>query len=149
MEIILLRDIEKVGFKHDIVEVRNGYGRNYLIPQGYAVIANATNRGKLEDILAKEEAEETARKEEYAKLAEELNGKTLKIGVKAGESGKIFGSVNAHIVAAALLEQFGKEIERKKIVLPEVPHSVGTYPVEINLLKEEIKAELEMELIAE
>lgn len=149
MEIILLRDMENVGFKHDLVEVKNGYGRNYLIPQGLAVIANKSNREKLEKILAEEEAKDAAKREEYKELAENLNGKVVKIGVKSGTSGKIFGSVNEHQVAAAIQEQLGIEIERKKISLPEALNEIGTYPIQIHLLKNEVVAELEIELVAE
>lgn len=149
MEIILLRDIENVGYKHDVVEVKNGYGRNYLIPQGFAVIANKTNRSKLDNIIAEEEAKEAARKGEYAALAEKLEGNTAKIGVKAGTSGKIFGSVNTHQVAAAILDQYGIEVERKKINLPDAVQEIGTYPITINLLKEDVVANMNIELIAE
>lgn len=149
MQIILLRDMENVGFKHDVVEVKNGYGRNYLIPQGLAVIANKTNMEKLDKIKAEEEAKEVARISEYQALAEELNGKVVKIGVKSGTSGKIFGSVNEHQVAKAIEDQYGKEIERRKIELPETLSEVGTYPIAINLLKDQVKADMEIELIAE
>lgn len=149
MEIILLRDIENVGFKHDIATVKNGYGRNYLIPQGYAVIANATNRSKLDAIIAEDEAKEAARREEYQVLAEKLEGNTVKVGVKAGTSGKIFGSVNVHQVASSILDQYGIEIERKKITLPESINEIGTYPVAINLLKDAVVANMEIELVAE
>lgn len=141
--------MENVGFKHDVVEVKNGYGRNYLIPQGLAVIANKINKEKLDKILAEEEAKEAARVGEYQALAEELKGNTVKIGVKSGTSGKIFGSVNEHQVAAAIQEQFGKDIERRKIVLPEDLTQVGTYPITINLLKDQVVTEMEIELVTE
>lgn len=80
MDIILLRDIDKVGDKHTIVNVKDGYGRNYLIPKGYAVIANETNRGKLDEIKAKEEAELQARIDEFKQIADQINGKSIKIG---------------------------------------------------------------------
>jgi len=127
MEIILLKDIDKLGDKHDIVNVKPGYGRNYLIPQGLAVNANAANRKKREAILAEEEAKEAARLDEYKAMAEKMEGQILKIGVKAGTSGKIFGSVTSVQIAQALKDQLEIEIERKKIVLPEEVKEVGTY----------------------
>lgn len=148
MEIILLKDVEHVGYKHDVVTVKNGYGRNYLIPQGMAVIANKTNKEKLDKILSEIEAKESAKLEDYKVLADKLNGKTLKVGVKAGESGKIFGSVTNLQIANALIEQFDAEIERKKIVLADNIKEVGTYPVTIQLHKE-VSAEIEIELVAE
>jgi len=148
MEIILLKDVEKLGYKHDVVTVKNGYGRNYLIPQGMAVIANATNKGKLEKILTDIEDIESAKVDDYKAMAEKLNGQTLKIGVKAGTSGKIFGSVTNLQVANALVEQFESEIERKKIILDENIKEVGTYEVVLKLHKE-VTATLNIELIAE
>ena len=148
MEIILLKDVEKLGYKHDVVTVKNGYGRNYLIPQGMAVIANAANKEKLEKILADIEAKEAAKLDEYKALAEKLEGQTLKIGVKAGTSGKIFGSVTNLQVANALVEQFEAEVERKKIILDESIKQVGTYEVVLQLHKE-VAATMNMELVAE
>ena len=148
MEIILLKDVEKLGYKHDVVTVKNGYGRNYLIPQGMAVIANATNKEKLEKILADIEAKEAAKLDEYKALAEKLEGQTLKIGVKAGTSGKIFGSVTNLQVANALVEQYEAEVERKKIILDESIKQVGTYEVVLQLHKE-VAATMNMELVAE
>jgi len=148
MEIILLKDVEKLGYKHDVVTVKNGYGRNYLIPQGMAVIANATNKGKLEAIIADIESKESAKLDDYKALAEKLEGKTIKIGVKAGTSGKIFGSVTNLQVANALVEQFESEIERKKIILDENIKEVGTYEVILQLHKE-VSAKINIELIAE
>ena len=148
MEIILLKDIDKLGYKHDVVTVKNGYGRNYLIPQQLGVIANAVNKKKLDVILEEIEAKEAAKLDDYKAIAEKLGGQTLKIGVKAGTSGKIFGSVTNLQVANALSEQFGTEIERKKIVLDENIKEVGTYEVTLNLHKE-VTSSMNIELIAE
>ncbi|MDF1696044.1 MAG: 50S ribosomal protein L9 [Saprospiraceae bacterium] len=148
MEIILLKDVDKLGYKHDVVTVKNGYGRNYLIPQGMAVIANATNKGKLEKILADIEAKESAKIDDYKAMAEKLEGQTIKIGVKAGTSGKIFGSVTNLQIANALVEQFESEVERKKIILDENIKEVGTYEVVLQFHKE-VAAKMNIELIAE
>jgi large subunit ribosomal protein L9 len=146
MELILLKDIEKLGDRHDIVKVKPGYGRNYLIPQGLAINANAVNRKKLEVIIAEEEAKEAARLGEYKELASTLEGKTLQIAVKAGTSGKIFGSVTSVQIAAALKDQLGLDVERKKIVLPEEIKEMGTYTATINFHKE-VQGKIPFELI--
>ncbi|MEM9544797.1 MAG: 50S ribosomal protein L9 [Bacteroidota bacterium] len=148
MEIILLKDVEKLGYKHDVVTVKNGYGRNYLIPQGMAVIANASNKAKLDKILADIEAKEAAKLDDYRALAERLEGQTIKIGVKAGTSGKIFGSVTNLQIANALVDQYEAEVERKKIVLDENIKEVGTYEVVLQLHKE-VAANMNIELVAE
>jgi large subunit ribosomal protein L9 len=148
MDVILLKDIDKLGYKHDIVTVKNGFGRNYLIPQGVAVIANPSNRKKLDSILAEEEAKEAARLEEYKEIAEKLGDVTLNIGVKSGTSGKIFGSVTNVQIAQALLEQFDIDIPRKKIELPEEIKEVGKYTATLNLHKE-VTANVDFELVKE
>lgn len=146
MELILLKDIEKLGDKHEIVSVKPGYGRNYLIPQGLAINANDVNRKKLDVIIAEEEAKEAARLGDYKELAAKLDGQTLKIAVKAGTSGKIFGSVTSVQVAAALKDQLDIDIERKKIVLPEEIKEMGTYTASINFHKE-VQGKIDFELV--
>ena len=148
MNIILLKNMENLGDKHDVVTVKPGYARNYLIPQGVAVIANKDNLSKLESIKAEEEAKEAARLDDYKKLAEQIEGKTLKIGVKAGTSGKIFGSVTNVQIVKALRDQLGLDIERKKVVLAEEIKVVGTYTAKINLHKE-VSTSVAFDLIAE
>lgn len=147
MDIILLADVDKVGDKHDVVTVKNGFGRNYLIPQGLALIANATNMKKLEDLRAKEAAVETAKVDEYKAIAAKLEGQTLKIGAKAGTSGKIFGSVNAIQISQALAEQFQVEVPRKKIDLEDVKE-IGEYKATLNL-HPEVVTELNVSVEAE
>jgi large subunit ribosomal protein L9 len=146
MEIILLKDIDKLGYKHDIVNVKPGYGRNYLIPQGLAVNANAANRKKLESILAEEEALESAKVDEYRSIASRLEGQTLKIAVKAGTTGKIFGSITSVQIANALKEQLDLDIERKKIVLSEDVKELGTYSANL-LLHKDVKTSIDFELV--
>ncbi|HMT52989.1 MAG: 50S ribosomal protein L9 [Saprospiraceae bacterium] len=148
MEIILLKDMEKLGDKHDIVKVKPGYGRNYLIPQGLAVNANAVNRKKRDVIIAEDDAKEAARLDEYREMAAKIEGKTLRIGVKAGTTGKIFGSVTSVQIANALKEQFDLELERKKIHLPEEVKEVGTYTAELHLHKE-LHTKVQFELVQE
>ena len=148
MDIILLKDIDKVGDKHDIVTVKDGYARNFLIPQKMAVIANAPNRAKLDEIKAKELAQLAARKAEFQEIADKLKGKTLKIGAKAGQSDKIFGSVTALQLSNAIMEQFNVEIERRKIEMPEEVKTLGTYTAILNI-HPEVDAKLEFEVVSE
>lgn len=148
MKVILLKDLDNVGDKHDVVTVKNGFGRNFLIPQKLAVIANPTNMQKLDALKAEEEAKEAARVDEYKQMEAQLEGKTLKIGVKAGTSGKIFGSVTSIQISQAISEQLGLDIPRKKIALPEDIKEVGAYSAVLNLHKE-VTTNLEFELVAE
>ena len=148
MELILLKNLDRVGDKHEVVTVRNGYGRNYLIPQGLAIIANASNLKKLEDIKAKEQAEEDKRVSEYQAMAAKLEGQTMQIGVKAGATGKIFGSITNVQIASKLREQFDIDIERKKVELPEEIKEIGTYTAKINF-HSSVSANVDFELVKE
>ena len=148
MEIILLQDIDKVGDKYDIVTVKPGYGRNYLIPKGLALIANEANRKRLDDYIAAEEAKLAERLDEFRANADSLKEKVLKIGAKAGTSGKIFGSVTNVQIAAALKEQFDVEVERKKIELLEEVKELGSYTAKINF-HPDVDASVNFEVVAE
>ena len=148
MEIILLKDLDTLGYKHDIVTVKNGYGRNYLIPKGLAVMANDSNKVKLQEILAKEEEAEAARVGEYKELLEKVEGQVLKIGVKAGTTGKIFGRVTNIQIVNALKEQLGLDVPRKKVVVSEDIKEVGQYEAKLDL-HEEVQGSVGFELIQE
>jgi len=148
MEIILLKDLGKVGDKHEVVTVKNGYGRNFLIPKGLGLIANKTNLTKLDKIKADAASIEEAKLDEYKQMATQLEGKKLNIGVKSGTSGKIFGSVSNIQIAAALKDQLGIEIERKKIELPEEIKELGTYQATLKL-HSQVTSVIDFELIKE
>ena len=148
MEIILLQDVEHVGYKHELVTVKDGYGRNYLIPQGLALIANGANKARLKELQRREESMEAKRLGEYQEMAGKLDGQVLKIGAKAGTSGKIFGSVTTIQVANALKEQFDLEVERRKIQLPDDVKELGSYKMVLNLHKE-VQPEVTFEVVAE
>lgn len=132
MNIILLQNIDKVGGKFEVVTVKDGYARNYLIPQKKALIANDTNMRRLEDYRRREAARLAKSLDEYKTIADKLNDSLLKIGAKAGTSGKIFGSVTNIQLAQALLEQLEVEVDRKIIEIPEVK-TLGTYTAKVNL----------------
>lgn len=148
MEIILLQDIEKVGDKHTVVKVRDGFGRNFLIPRGMAIVANKTNLNQLENLRRRESAVENKLLAEFQGVADRLKGKLLKIGAKAGTSGKIFGSVTNVQISNALKEQFGLEIDRRKILLDEDIKELGQYKAVLDLHKT-LKPEVEFEVFAE
>ena len=148
MQVIMLKDVDKVGDKHEVVTVKNGFGRNYLIPRGLALIANKSNLGRLAEMTRREEAQEQKKLDDYRAMAEKVQGKTLKIGAKASSSGRIFGSITQLQVIGALQEQFGIEVERKKVVLPESAKELGTYELTLKLHKE-VMPTLTMEIVEE
>jgi len=148
MQIILLKDIEKLGNRFDVVKVKPGYGRNYLIPQGFAQIASASNMARLEEFKAKELELENQRIAEFEAIRAKLESKAVNIGAKAGTSGKIFGSVTNVQLATAIKEEFDLDIERKKIEVPEEVKEIGSYIAEVNLYKN-IVAKLRFEVVAE
>lgn len=136
MDIILLKDIEKVGEKNEVVSVKPGFARNYLIPNGMAKVANKANLKTLNHILKREEAKELEKLSDYQQLLDSLKDKVLRIGAKAGSEGKIFGSVTTLQISQAIKEQLGLEIPRKKINLVEEVKTLGTYQAEVNFHKE-------------
>ena len=146
MNIILLEDVDKVGEKFEVITVKNGYGRNYLIPQKMALIANKTNLARLSDFRNREEKKETKIISAAQSIADKLKGKVLKIGAKAGTSGKIFGSVTNVQIAQALNEQQGIEIERRKIDIDNEVKELGTYTATLNLHKA-VKASVSFEVV--
>ncbi len=148
MEVILLKDIDRLGYRHDLVTVKNGYGRNYLIPQGMALIANSTNKQKLQAIKQREEADRLARIDEFKQIAEQLEGKVLKIGAKTGTTDKIFGSVTNVQLAQAIKDQFDIEIERRRVIIEEEIKVLGSYTATLDL-HPDVQAKVDFEVIKE
>lgn len=148
MEMILLQDVDRLGYKYDVVTVKNGFGRNYLIPRKLAVIANPTNLAKRNEIVAKIEEEMALRIDEFKATAEKLNGATLSIGAKAGTSGKIFGSVTNIQLVNAIKEQLNLDVERRAIEITEEVKNLGSYTALVNLHKE-VQATLNFDVVAE
>jgi len=136
MEVILKKDIPNLGYATEIVKVRDGYARNYLIPQGFAIMATESNRKvNAETLKQKAFKEEKVRKEAEA-LAKLLESVTVKIAAKAAATGKIFGSVNSLQIAEALKEQFNYDVDRKKIHLDgDSVKEVGEYKAKVMLHK--------------
>ena len=146
MEIILLTDIANLGHKDDIVDVKQGYGRNYLIPQGYAILATPSARKGVAENLRQRAHKEAKLKAEAEEIAAQLAEVKLTIGAKTSSTGKIFGSVNSIMISESLKEK-GFDIDRKKIVLKDVKE-VGTYTALIKLHRE-VKVDVEFEVVSE
>ena len=146
MEIILLTDIANLGHKDDIVDVKQGYGRNYLIPQGYAILATPSARKVVAENLKQRAHKEAKLKAEAEELAAQLAEVKLTIGAKTSSTGKIFGSVNSIMISESLKEK-GFDIDRKKIMLKDVKE-VGTYTALIKLHRE-VKVDVEFEVVSE
>ena len=148
MEIILKEDIKGLGYENDIITVKNGYARNFLIPKGYAIAANSMNKKILAEVLKQRAHKEQKNINSAEELAKALEGITVKIGAKASDSGKIYGSVNDIQISAAIQEQFNFDIDRKKIELDANVKEIGTYSATINLFKD-IKTIINFEVFAE
>ncbi len=147
MDIILLDHIELVGAKHEVVKVKDGYGRNYLIPRGLAIVANKANMNQLEGLKKMASKKEAALVGSYRELAAQIAGQTLIIKAKAGESGRLFGSVNAHHIVSALKE-LGVVVEKRIVEMPEEVKEVGAYKALVRFHPEVI-AEAAFEVVSE
>ncbi|HEY0769708.1 MAG TPA: 50S ribosomal protein L9 [Sphingobacteriaceae bacterium] len=147
MEIILKQDIKNLGEKDDIVSVKPGYGRNYLIPQGFASLATESAKKVLAENLKQAQFKQDKIKKDAEAIANRLEGVKLTIGAKAGESGKIFGSVNTIQVADALKKE-GFEVDRRRITFETEPKFVGEYVANLNLHKE-VKVKVPFEVVSE
>ncbi len=147
MEVILKQDVQGLGYKNDIVKVRPGYGRNYLIPQGLAVIANPSNKKMIEENIRQAAHKAAKIKQDALDLASRIGDLTVEIKTKAGETGKIFGSVTPLQVSEALKAK-GFEVDRKKIAFREQPKQTGLYTAVLDLHKE-VKHEIKVNVVAE
>src|SRR5688572_9850912 len=147
MEVILKQDVSGLGYKNDIVKVRPGYGNNFLIPNGLAMIANDSNK-RLTNENVRQAAHKLAKlKQDAEALAAKVGELTIEIKTKAGESGKIFGAVTALQIADALKAK-GLDIDRKKVILKEAPKQLGTYKVVLDLHKE-VKHEIQVKVVGD
>jgi len=149
MEVILTQDVNGVGYKNDLITVKDGFGRNYLIPKGFATIATDSKKKALAELKKQQAYKEDKIVKEAESIAELLKDTELTIGVKAGTSGKIFGSVNSIMVANAIKEAKDLDIDRKKIHFNE-DHikEVGKYQATIKLYKE-VKVDISLNVVGE
>ncbi|MCD6011720.1 MAG: rplI [Flavipsychrobacter sp.] len=148
MQVILIKDVDNLGSAHELVEVRPGYARNYLIPQKYAIEASTSNTAVME-----ERRKQLAKKE--SKLLAEINNviavlkeAPVKVGAKIGVSGKIFGSVTSIQLARAIREQKGYEIDRRRITITSDVKEAGTHKASIDFGKDNT-VEIEFEVVGE
>lgn len=147
MEVILKQDVQGLGYKNDIVKVKAGYGRNYLIPNNFAMIANGSNKRSTAELVRQVAHKAAKLKQDAEAMAAKIGELTIELGAKAGESGKIFGAVTA-LQIADLLKGKGFDIDRKKVILKESPKELGTYKVTLDLHKE-VKHDIHIKVIAE
>ena len=148
MNVILKQDMPNLGHKDDIVTVKNGYARNYLIPKGYAINATAQNKKVHEEILRQRAHKEEQLKEAAMQLAEELKKVCLTIGAKTSTKGKIFGSVNTIQISEALTEK-GFDVERKNIsIKDDLIKEIGSYSATVKLHRE-VLVDIPFEIISE
>lgn len=133
MKVILLEDVKSLGKKGEVVNVSDGYARNLILPKKLGIEANSKNMNDLK--LQNRHAEKLAQEnlEAAQALAAEIEGKQVQISIKAGEGGKIFGSVSTKEIAEAAKEQLGLELDKKKMQLPEALKSLGVHEVPIRL----------------
>lgn len=149
MEVILKKSVEKLGYKDDIVTVKPGYARNYLIPQGLAVTANDTNRKILANSLKFKEKRELAMLSDYREIAAKLEKANLKVGAKVGTTDKIFGSVTTHHLAEAIKTQLGIEVDRRALSIQgDEIKTLGSYKLDVKL-HEQVQVVLDFEVVAE
>ena len=135
MEVILKKNVNKLGYANEIVKVKPGYGRNFLIPQGYAILATASAKKAHEEILKQKSHKEAKLQSEAQEMADKIAKLELSIQTKAGDNGKIFGSINT-IQLAETKKKEGFEVDRKSLKIKDEPiKELGTYEAEVNLFK--------------
>ena len=147
MEVILKQDIQGLGYKYDTVKVKPGYGRNYLIPQGLAMVASKSNKSMIKENLKQMAHKAEKARNDALELSDKMKEIKLEIGAKVGESGKIFGAVTTLQIADSLKEK-GFEIDRRRISFPVQPKEVGEYVALLDLHKE-VKHELNFKVVPE
>lgn len=148
MEVILKQDVKNLGNRDEIVKVKPGYGRNFLIPQGMAILATESNKKVLAESVRQRAHKEEKLRTEASGMAEKLASMKIEVGAKVGESGKIFGSVNAIQLTEAIRKQ-GIEVDRKNVSFDaEAIKQLGTYTAHIKIYKD-IKVDVSFEVVAE
>jgi large subunit ribosomal protein L9 len=148
MEVILIKDVDNLGATNEVVKVKNGYARNFLIPQKMAVENSPSNQKQLEERLKQFQKKEALMLAEINSVIAKLNEGPIRLGAKSGTSGKIFGSVTSLQISRAIREQKGYEIDRKKISIAEEVKELGSYKAVIDFGNGK-SAEVSFEVIAE
>ena len=148
MKIILLKDVKSLGKEGDLVDAKDGYARNFLFPKNLAVEATPGNRKKWEERKKIQRAKEKEEKKEALKLKEKIEGITLELKGKAGEGGRLFGSITSKDISDALVKQYNIKIDKRKIELKDNIKTIGSTQVEIRVYPE-ITANLKVKVIEE
>jgi large subunit ribosomal protein L9 len=148
MEVILTQDVDKLGAYNEVVKVRPGYARNFLIPRGLALVANDANKSIIAQKVKQYQAKQAKVMAELQAIAEQLNNAIITVGAKTGTSGKIFGAVTSLQIADAIKKQKGFEVDRKKVTIADEIKMLGTYVATIQLHKE-ISVSVNVEVVAE
>ena len=148
MEVILIQDVDNLGGANELVTVKNGYARNYLIPQKFAVEASPSNLKQLNEKLKVQKKKEEKMLAQINQVIAKLQEGAIKLGAKTGTSGKIFGSVTALQISRAIREQKGYEIDRRKISIPDEVKELGQYKASVDF-GNGIATELDFEVVAE
>ena len=148
MEIILIQDVDNLGARNEVVKVKSGYARNYLLPRQLAVENSPSNRKQLEERMKQVKKKEDKMLAEVNSVIEKLKEAPLKLGAKTGTSGKIFGSVTSLQISRAIREQRGYEIDRRKIQIIDEVKELGTYKASIEFGNGQ-SIEVEFEVVAE
>jgi large subunit ribosomal protein L9 len=148
MEIILIQDVDNLGAKNEVVKVKNGYARNYLLPRQLAVENSPSNRKQLDERMKQVKKKEEKMLAEINSVIEKLKEAPLKLGAKTGTSGKIFGTVTSLQISRAIREQRGYEIDRRKIQIIDEVKELGTYKASIEFGNGQ-STEVEFEVVAE
>jgi len=148
MEIILIEDVDGLGKANDIVTVKNGFGRNFLIPKRLAIVANRANKNNALEMQRQSDRKKDKMLSEYRLAASKLENAVIKVGAKVGTSGKIFGSVTSIQLADAIKNIAGVTIDRKKVTILEEVRHLGTFSAEVDL-HPEIKPTIKFEVVAD
>lgn len=148
MQVILIKDVDNLGAAHELVDVKPGYGRNYLIPQKYAIEASGSNMKVMEERRKQKQKKEDKLMAEIASVTQVLKASPIKVGAKIGTSGKIFGSVTAIQLARAIREQKGYEIDRRRISIVDDVKEAGTHKAQIDFGKDNV-VDIEFEVVGE
>lgn len=148
MKVILLQDVKKIGKKGEVIEASDGYARNFLFPKNLAVEANAENMSKLKAKQDSNAFKKSQEKEEAERIADKLSKILLKIKVKAGSNGKIFGGVSSKEIAENLEKQYQIKVDKKKIDLKDAIKTLGTFNVDIKLF-EGVVGKVRIDVISE
>lgn len=148
MQVILIQDVNNLGGANEVVNVRNGYARNFLIPQGLAVEASSTNMATLQERLKQQQKKEAKMLAEIKTVIAKLNEGAVTVGAKTGTTGKIFGSVTSVQIARAIRDQKGYEIDRRKIHIIDDIKELGNFKAKVDFGNGN-ETEIELEVVAE